>query len=189
MSKNNKNTIVVGVIFVIVAAAALLITQPTPKTPVPPTSVNKQPTTAAAQTELMLSPNPVDLRVSKNGSAQVEIDTKSNRVTALQLEVQYDPEALIDVKITPNDFLTKPIVLINKTDRHSGRITYAIGISPAQIPVSGKGTVATISFTKSPTTKEKTTSLSLLKESLVTSSGIDGSVLKQVTGTTITLSR
>ncbi len=188
MSKNNKNTIIVGVLFVIVAAAALLVTQPAPKTPSSLKNIVKQPINNAAQTELVISPNPIILTTNKNGSASVEIDTKTNRVTALQLEVQYDPKALTDVKIVPSEFLTKPIVLINKIDKQSGRITYAIGISPGQTPVSGKGTVATISFTKLPTTEEKATSLSLLRESLVTSSGIDGSVLKKVTGTTIMLS-
>ena len=144
---------------------------------------------AAAQTVLTVSPDPITVTVRGAGTADVAIDSKSNNVTAVQLELKYDPTAITDVKLTTGDFLTQPIVLINRRDEKAGTVTYAIGINPSQKPRTGKGIVAHIAFSKVQATKAKSTSLSLLDTSIVTSSGIDGSVLKSVSGAKVILSQ
>ncbi len=149
----------------------------------------KQRTDIAAQTILAISPTQLALSGSRVGTADITIDTKSNTVTAVQIELQYDPQILKDVTITAGDFIPQPIVLIHKPDAKAGRITFAVGINPSEQPAIGQGVIAHISFTKVPSAKTGTSPLTLLKTSLVTSSGIDGSVLKDTRDATVTLSR
>jgi hypothetical protein len=139
-----------------------------------------------AATEMMLTPDIVQLAGSSNGSIDVTIDSHVNEITAVQIELQYDPKALTNVKIESGDFLKQSIQLINDVNATAGRITYAIGITPAQRPVRGAGIVAKITFTKLPRTTAQQTEIKLLPTSLVTSSGIDKSVLKLTKNTTIT---
>ena len=108
-------------------------------------------------------------------------------MTAVQLEVAYDPKAVSNVRVTQGAFFTNPVVLLNANDTTTGRISFALGIAPAQEPVNGKGTVATISFTPNPAATATQTEIQLLPKSLVSARGIAASVLKQATGSTITL--
>ncbi len=48
--------------------------------------------------------------------------TGKNKVSAVQLELSYDPEALVNVDIEPGDFFTNPVVLLEDIDTEQGRI-------------------------------------------------------------------
>lgn len=150
------------------------------------TSENEAPT-PPADTTLMISPNPVVMPTAGQGTAEVSIDTGGNEITAVQLEMSYDPTKIANVDITPGSFLPSPVVLLREIDEQEGRITYALAITPAQIPVKGQGAVATITFTQLPGTSGQT-QLQLLPKSLVTANGTTKSVLKSAVGTTVQLS-
>jgi len=133
--------------------------------------------TPFAFTTLTLSPNPVEVSPGKQGVVDVMIDTESNEVTGVQLELVYDPLMVTNVKIAPTELVKNPLVLIDKNDPKTGRITYAFGPQPKQPNVKGVGSIATITFT----TRGKTGSqsyLTLLPTTLVTAQGIADSVLK-----------
>lgn len=178
----------------IVITAVLLIAALNSKSTAPVNSPDQtdktvqQPTKAnVAHSVLSLSPNPAYLDSANKGSIDVMINTDTNEVTAVQLELQYDPKAITNVQVQVGDFFSDPISLINTNDKTSGRITYALGISPAQQPVKGEGVVAKVTFTKVASSTLAETELALLPSSLVTSSGIDDSVLKSATGANILL--
>lgn len=139
-----------------------------------------------AYTTLLLSPAVLSLS-SPSGSLQVLINTgsgaKTNAVTAVQLEMQYDPKMLTNVTVTPGTFLSN--VLPGSADKATGRITYAVGIVPSGSGVSGSGTVATIQF-QSLLPKGGSTQLTILPTSLVTAQGVEKSVLLKATNATIT---
>lgn len=115
----------------------------------------------------------------KTGSGQ-----KVNAVTAIQLEMQYDPKMLTNVTITPGAFIAGAVPLINAIDPVTGKITYALAIPPSADGKSGDGTVATIQF-QSLLPKGSKTQFTLLPESLVTAQGVSESVLLKATGATI----
>lgn len=144
-----------------------------------------------AQSTLALAPNPVVLDENNSGSISVILDTKTNYVTAVQLELLYDPKAITNVIVKSSKFFAKPVELMNRVDKNTGRITYMLGISPAQDPISGKGEVAVITFNKVAGTQIKGTKFSFSRtensESIVAATGIDLSVLKTTTDTTILL--
>jgi hypothetical protein len=149
--------------------------------------VAQQPSpTSAAHTVLALAPNPVNVLPGQPGKVDVTIDTQDNAVTAVQLELAYDPAVVSNVKVVPGPLFPNPVVLINKNDSKTGRITYAFGITPNQQTIHGTGSVATITFTTN-AGAAKPGELTLLPTTLVTARGVSASVLKSATGTLIQL--
>jgi hypothetical protein len=111
-------------------------------------------------------------------SLPINISTGKNKVTAVQLEILYDPKILTNIAITSNSFFEKSIVLLNQIDTKTGRITYAFGIPPTGQGVIGKNTVATLTFSAQAKPSEKT-ALIFLPKTKVTAEGIGESVLKE----------
>lgn len=144
-----------------------------------------QPTpTSPAHSVLTLSPNPVMVAPYKQGSVDVNINTSDNAVTAVQLEIAYDPTVITNVKVVTGQLFQNPVVLINKNNAQTGRYTYAFGIQPNHTTVNGMGAVATITFTAK-NVPGKQSQLALLPTSLVTARGVASSVLKSSTGTIV----
>lgn len=156
--------------------------------------VSTRPTAAIsplAQSTLVLTPNPVYLDANGTGIIHVDIETNANEVTAIQLELQYDPKAITNVRIKPSQFFASPVELMKRIDRKNGKITYMVGISPLQKPIKGRGTVAEISFKKVPSANFRETEFTFSRtanaESIVAATGVDLSVLKSTYGTKILL--
>ena len=122
---------------------------------------------------------------ASTGTLQVTIDSHMNEITGVQLEMQYDPQTLANVTVEPGPFLPEPLILKNTVDQATGKITFIMGITPQQNPVKGKGTVATLKFTKK-ATSSATTDITILPESEVTAQGINTTVLKEAMGAQIT---
>jgi hypothetical protein len=141
-----------------------------------------------AYTTLMLSPTNLTLS-STTGSVAVMINTgegsKTNTVTAVQLELQYDPAMITNVTLTPGTFFSNAIPLVNTADKESGKVTYALAVSPTATGKAGKGTLATIQF-QSLLPKGATTKLSILPTTLITAQGVADSVFLKGTNATIT---
>ncbi len=149
----------------------------TPKKNQPTVTSGPKPT-AFAHTVLSFMPNPISMD-GATGSVEIMVDPRTNPVTAVQLEISYDPKVLTNVVVeSEKTFFTAPLVLINKSDKAAGHITYALGITPAQQPVTTPGNVVKITFSKVPGTTATQTTLKLDPETLVAASGIGPSVLE-----------
>lgn len=184
---SRKTLALISSLVIVLVALFVLSFSTTPKaTDKQNTSMQPEPT-PIAKTVIKLSPNPVILTATSAGSVDVSMDTSDNEVTAVQLEILFDPDVLTDVSIRPGTFFTSPVPLLNTVDKQEGRISYALAITPAQAPLKGSGTIATIVFSKNPASTLTQTELKLLPRTLVAAKGIGPSVLKEATGTTITL--
>jgi hypothetical protein len=151
-----------------------------------PSAIQQPQPTSAAHSVLTLSPNPVTVVTGQQGSIAVDINTSDNQVTAVQLEIGYDPHVVSNVKVTPGPLFQNAAVLINKNDVTSGRMTYAFGITPNHPTVNGTGTVATITFTAVGKAGQQS-QFALLPTTLVTARGIPQSVLQSASGTLINI--
>lgn len=175
--------VVTIVLFIIALRAGQQASAPS----VPP-SQQVQPTAMIpAHTVLQVGPNPLTVAPGQVGHVDITMDTSDNDVTAVQLELGYDPRIISNVKVTPGPMFTNPVVLIDKNNPTTGRYTYAFGITPNAQAVKGQGIVATVTFTPLPGTLGKNMQLGLLPTSLVTARGVAESVLKSATGTVITV--
>lgn len=141
--------------------------------------------TPPAYTLLSLSPNPVTTTAA-GGNVEVVIDTKENSVTGVQLELSYDPAVLTNVTLTPGEFFPNATTLLDSVDTATGRVTYALVITPAQTPVKGQGVVARINFNVLPGATGET-QIELMPKTEVTQQGIGPSVLKEASGTTVVI--
>ncbi|MBI4089440.1 MAG: hypothetical protein HY424_01875 [Candidatus Levybacteria bacterium] len=119
-------------------------------------------------------------------SLPINIATGTNKVTAVQLELQYDPLILTNISVSPGSFFQNPVVLLNQIDTKTGRISYAFGINPTDQGVAGQGTVAILNFKA--LTSEKT-AIIFLPKTLVAAEGTTQSVLKTTINATFTLEK
>jgi hypothetical protein len=149
-----------------------------------------------AHSILALSPNPVTVKPGQTGTAEVTIDTAGDAVSAVQLELAYDPTVISNVKVTQGTIFPQPVVLINKNDPKTGRHTFAIAIQPNQATIQGTGTVAKVTFTAKGAIGAQSQLTLLSKDpadpekpsTIVTARGIQDSVLKSSSGTTVIVS-
>ncbi len=175
---SNRTT---GLIIALIAITALLLViAMAPKQTIAPSYPQQiiRPTpTPFAQTTLTFSPTPLTI-ASPSGSIDVAIDTGANNVTAVQLELSYDPSTLTNIKITPGDFFENPVIFpITKIDKTKGTISYALAIPPAGTARKGQGRIVTISFSTLMKAGQQT-QIGFLPKTLVTASGATQSVLK-----------
>ena len=155
----------------------------TKNAPVTPTKKPSQ-----AFTTLALTPQKVVL-TGKTGTIAVEVDThgEKNKVTAVQLELKYDSSVVSNLSIQPGTFLEGAAPMINSIDAKTGRVTYALGISPTKSAKGGKGVVATITF-QANLAAGRSTEITVLPTSIITAEGIAESVLLKSTSALITAS-
>lgn len=130
-------------------------------------------TPSPAQTVLSLS-SPVATGAGKQ--IDVNINTGNNKVTAVQLELEYNPDELTNVDIEPASFFENPVVLFKTINEKDGRVSIAFGVPPGQSGVTGSGTVANLTFNVA--TVSGQTTISFLPKTLVSAEGIAKSVLK-----------
>lgn len=149
--------------------------------------IQATPTPDVAHTVLAMSPNPIQVASGRTGSVDVTIDPSDNRVTAVQLELLYDPTVISNVKVVPGPLFPNAAVLIDDNNPTEGTYTFAYGIQPSQEPVISQGVAATITFTARGALGKQAQIL-LQAESLVTARGVPNSVLKTGTGTTVVIS-
>ena len=121
-----------------------------------------------------------------NYSLPISISTGKNKVTAVQLELQYDPVILTNVAVVPGSFFTNPVTLLNQIDVKTGRISYAFGTGLKDPGVIGKGIVAHLTFSAGVGITEKT-AIIFLPKTLVTAEGISESALKQTANALFTV--
>ena len=162
-------------------------------------TVNQTPTTpiptamqVPAHTLLSFSPSPLILAPTGKNEIQVIVNSQSNQISAIQLELTYNPEKLTNVTVSAptapsQPFFDKPNILLNRVDPTKGSITYAVGIAPTDTQKNGTGIVATISFTPKLFSGEQTT-MSLLPNTIVTSLGISQSILEKTSNGIISMS-
>ena len=179
--------VIVTIILFIVALRAGQQQQATTATAPSPMAQHPTPM-VPAHTVLKLGPNPLAVAPGTTSTVNITMDTSDNDVTAVQLELGYDPNIVSILKVAPGPlFTTQPVVLIDKNDPKDGRYTYAFGITPSAQPVTGNGVVATVTFMTKVGTLGKETQIGLLPTSLVTARGVAQSVLKSASGTVVTV--
>jgi hypothetical protein len=174
-----------------VLSSVLVVLALTPKTTPPAATTVKTeatPTVKAPMAEAVLSmtPNPLVLTVGSviPSTISVVIDSGSHDITAAQLELSYDPKMLTITDIAPGDFIENPLVLLKNIGDADGRVTFAFGIQPTGTGKKGKGTIAKITVVGKGAGGQST-NLTLLPKTLITATGVEKSVLKSATGTSV----
>ncbi|HSA84164.1 MAG TPA: hypothetical protein VLF20_04740 [Patescibacteria group bacterium] len=107
-------------------------------------------------------------------------ETNANPPDTIQIEIAYDPNALLSIDIKPGTYFTTATERMNLINYQQGRISYAI--SGTALPEGSTGTVAFISFIPNPAFQGKETSLYFLPKSMIRGK-TDTNLLKATYGT------
>lgn len=176
----DKNFALIGILTLITVFLLILAFAPSLRSyfqkkavinPTPPILVSP------AHTTLSITPPATSLLA---WNSNVVISTGINKVTAIQLNITYNPQEISNVDIAAGTFFSNPAILLKKIDPKLGEITYVLGIGLGQKAVSGNGTVATITFTPNVNTKQS--SFAFAPETGVAAQGELGNVLKSSAG-------
>ena len=189
----SKKTLLLIIFLFLVTCGLLylaLVTNPNPQPK--PTVVGPTPTPISVNAHTLLSIAPASATESSKltqYTLAVHIDTGSNLVNSVQLEIAYDPTALSNVTLAPGSFFQQPSALVNNVDSANGRISYAL-VEQMSLPgKSGNGTVALLSFDKQPSYTGTTTTLTFLPKTAVAADRILESVLRKTSGYTLTFTK
>ncbi|SRR5258706_9211524 len=178
----SKRTLALIVVLVIITGALLVVALSSSQHTQSPTPVASAPTptSSPAHTTLAISQSAA-VTGTKNQSLDVLVDTNGDRSTGVQLELQYDPNVVTNVSVTPGAFYADPFELLKNIDKKNGRITYAIAIKPNGTAQSGKGVVAIVHYDLVPGVSANQVAFTFLPKSKATAEGVVQSVLKSTT--------
>lgn len=168
----------IALLFILIIAGGIFYTikQPAKNNTALPASRKSQATPAlTAKSTLAFYPGTINTVAGQPTTARVWISTQGPAPKLIQLELAYDPTLLSNVTITPGNFFSNPVTLLQIIDANSGRISYVL--STDQKIKTAKGTVANIHFT--PTARAGTTEISFQQKTMVRSDG----AINTLTGT------
>lgn len=192
-----KTTIFIAILAVVTAILVILAIQ-NEQSPLRTTETASTPTPTATipkTTNVTFLPTKIDASAGGVLSVDVVADTNSDQISGIQLELQYDPKLLTNVKIAkPDNSLfgatNKYTVLFSEVNPTLGRISYAAAIQPTQPPISGVGKVATITFqraTQTDATPSLQTTISFIDKTMVTKLNETQTVLNKTNALTVQL--
>lgn len=168
--------LIVVLALITVGLVALAIS---PKAPQQITQQGPQITPNPLQTVLTISSVPTPLATASSYTTDVVINSGQNNVTAVQLELIYDPSVLTNVDIVPGTFFVNSKVVLKTIDKDAGRITFVLSSSDNQ-GILGQGLLAKISFKS--LKKNVSTTIDFLPKTQVTAENEPKSVLKTTVG-------
>lgn len=179
-----KTLVLIGVLIVIVTILLYFALKPQDRIKqtavVTPTKSQQLPTSIPGTTLLSFSPSILTVSTGSTYSAEIAIDSVDNMVTAVQLDLDYNPNVLTDVSVKDGNFFTSPQLFANEVE--NGNILYAAGTFSNG--VKGKGTIATITFKVLPTLTAQTEIVFTPKTQVTAEKSLE-SVLKNKTNLTL----
>jgi hypothetical protein len=181
-----KTLILIGSLGIITLILLVLALAPNLKLNLPfKTAPTPTPYVSPAHTTLDII-QPATSTSSSLMNSDIVINTGTNKVAAVQLEILYTSKTLTQVDIKAGTFFNDPVILSKKIDPLGGRITYILAVGLGQKPVSGKGTLATITFSKTAGAAGQA-GIVFLPQTGVSASGEITSVLKTATNAIFSL--
>lgn len=188
-----KRTILLIIFLFLIAVSLIIAAIILPKTIInnknAVTEIMTPTPTPAADTKLYFSPDTLVITNPASVEATIKVDTGYNKINAVQLEIGYDPKVFSQVALSPGDFFPTPQILLNLNDKKNGRLSYNLTL-PKQTPyIKGEGSLAILTLNKNIQYNESSQSaITILPKSMITSSDVQGSLLKNSQELTIILS-
>lgn len=177
----NKRTVNPRVYFTrntIIALVSLLtaITFVTARVQIPkPVGINE---VSQSGTVTLSLPSTIPTTTTIDSTAPLTINTGGSKVTAVQIELTYDPNSLSNPTITPGTIL--PVELV-KPKIAGDKIIVTLAVKPDSGGYSGEGVLANLKFRSK---NSASSSISFTQNTLVAALGSSGNVLKAATGGT-----
>lgn len=193
MNLPRKTLLLIGILAtlaVVLVASAIWLSANKPEV-FPPLS-QTTPTPNVPKTALLeFSPSSINMVNLPNSPVTINIMAGSDtqKITGVQTEIVYDPAVVTNVKLLPPTadtalFKAGSLQLFNSNDPVKGVLSYAVAINLDGTGVTGTGSIGQLSFTVIKGTVP-TTAITFGGNTIVTSEGVQGSILKTSTPLTI----
>lgn len=121
---------------------------------------------------------------SSSATTEIVLDGTTHPVTGVQIELSYDPKIITNLQIASSSsslWSTPDVnVLVKDVDPTLGRATYIAGINPSANPISGVGSVISLSFRVNYALLQNGTEIKILDRSVVTQQDSKESILGEV---------
>ena len=166
------------IILLAIVASALVYAALLPQKPAQNTTVLKNVEESETVEDTTLSIEPAENNSIRNRVYDVNVNTGKNKVTAVQIELVFDPNVLRNVEISPSEFFPNYLVLLNSIDEKNGRISFALTLPPKENGVLGIGSIAQIKFNIS-SQSAFPTFIEFMPKTEVSAENISVSVLKE----------
>lgn len=142
--------------------------------------------TNTVMTSLTLVPEDITVIKEQSNTINIILDgqnTNAHKTKLIQMEIAYDPKALLDVEITPGGFFVNPIIPLLVINTHSGRISYALLINENEsTQYTTSSVVARLTFLPNPAFTGPETSLSFMGKTMIRDTA-DTNILTATYGT------
>lgn len=146
------------------------------------------PTPVQELTEIYFDPAQIDVsaKTTSSTSSALFINTNSNTVSSVQIEISFDPIAFSNIDINPpidTSFFGEKgnyNILLKNIDYKNGRISYAVSLNKNETAKSGIGKIAVLSFTTNPNVNQTNTKIKLLNKTTVNQPEVGPSVLRNL---------
>jgi hypothetical protein len=179
IKSRNKTSILAKlmVVFIGIASLVLIIKSLLPK----PASIGINEVSPSSQASVTLSlPPTITTSLNSETSADITIDSGASSVTAVQIELVYDPSTISTPSITQGGFFTQKLT---SPKIENGKISFAYAVKIEEKSKSGSGVVATLKFKP----LKENAQIAFGNGTMVASiDNLDTNSLKSATGTTIT---
>lgn len=120
-----------------------------PATPAQPNPATQQTPAPSGQAQLRFDPPSVTVANGSTFTVNVTMSGASD-VSAVPIQITYDPKHLSVAKVDNGDFLTRDaqsVALVHRDDTNTGTLVVSAARPPGATGVSGQGTVFALTFT------------------------------------------
>lgn len=155
------------------------------ETKLPTLEENAKVSDTLTQGTLSLAPTSQTLVAGQSSIIDIFLEAQNATPTVLQFELAYDPTVITPTQITPGNYFTNAIILLNDINPRNGRISYALKCSAdyekdpkADCGNASSEPVAQIAFTINPFAVTKETSLNIMPKTLLETKEAEEVILK-----------
>lgn len=177
LKKPSHSTRNIALISIFIVALAYFTISSIPKQAPAPIGINEVGVASAATVSLSF-PATITSELGAETSADIMIDSGGSELTAVQVELSYDPSGLSPIRVVQGDFLTNKL---GQPKIQNGKITFTYTVALGEKGKSGSGKLATIIFKS----LKDNTQITFDKGTMVAAHGKSSNVLASATGTTI----
>lgn len=163
---------VIALVSLLTATTYLALTHLSKPTPLGINEVSQSPIVTLSL------PSTIPTTTTTDSIAPLTINTGGSKITAVQIELTYDPNSLSNPTLTPGTIL--PVELV-KPKIAGDKIIVTLGVNPDSGGYSGEGVLATLKFRSK---NGASSSISFTQNTLVAAIGSSGNALKASTGGT-----
>jgi hypothetical protein len=146
---------------------------------IPQAPISTPTPTLQPESSLSFAPDTIYSIVGQSHEVNIQLNSQGKYPTSAQLELAYDPTILTEITLTPGALFPNPKILLNNIDEATGRISFALSLSPNEKPRQMSAVAAKMKFKIRENTLQNQTAIYFLPKTSIISQ--DGNIPLKIT--------